>query len=156
MSLEHVENYFKEFNRLEDIRVFDQSTATVTLAAEALGTEEKRIAKTLAFKGKEGAILIVAAGDTKTDNRKFKDQFGVKATMLPLEEVSAITGHPVGGVCPFALKEPIPIYLDVSLKRFETVFPACGSPNSAIKLTISELELYANSNDWVDVCKGWL
>ena len=137
------------------IHEFDSSSATVALAAEALGTEPARIAKTLSFVNGDTCILIVAAGDAKIDNRKFKDFFGRKATMLAPDEVLRLTGHAVGGVCPFAVNPGVKIYLDASLRRFETVFPACGSSNSAIELTISELEQYSRFDAWVDVCKGW-
>ncbi len=131
------------------------SSATVELAAEALNCEPQRIAKTLSFMVDGHAVLVVAAGDVKIDNSKYKAQFGTKAKMLSPEEAEALVGHAVGGVCPFAVNEGVPVYLDVSLKRFETVFPACGSSNSAIELTISELETYSGYVEWVDVCKGY-
>ena len=125
------------------------------LAAAALRLEPQRIAKTLSFMVENEAVLIVAAGDAKIDNPKYKAKFGKKAKMLSLDEVETLVGHAVGGVCPFAVKEGVKVYLDVSLKRFDTVFPACGSPNSAIDLTISELEEYSGYVEWVDVCKGY-
>ncbi len=131
------------------------SSATVELAAEALHCEPQRIAKTLSFMVDGHAVLVVAAGDAKIDNSKYKAQFGTKAKMLSPEEAESLVGHAVGGVCPFAVNEGVPVYLDVSLKRFETVFPACGSSNSAIELTISELETYSGYVEWVDVCKGY-
>lgn len=139
----------------ERIQEFDVSSATVELAAAALHCEPQRIAKTLSFMAGERAVLIVAAGDTKIDNAKYKAKFGKKAKMLTPEEVETLVGHAVGGVCPFAVNEGTEVYLDVSLKRFETVFPACGSSNSAIELTIPELERYSGYTGWVDVCKGY-
>lgn len=139
----------------ERIQEFDVSSATVELAAAALHCEPQRIAKTLSFMAGERAVLIVAAGDTKIDNAKYKAKFGKKAKMLTPEEVKTLVGHAVGGVCPFAVNEGTEVYLDVSLKRFETVFPACGSSNSAIELTIPELEQYSGYTGWVDVCKGY-
>lgn len=156
MGIESVRSYFKALGREEDIREFSVSSATVALAAEALGVEPERIAKTISIKSKDGGpIIVVAAGDASIDNRKFKDKFSIKASMLKYEEVEPLTGHPVGGVCPFALKDNPPVYLDVSLKRFATVFPACGSANSAIELTVDELENLVNEPEWVDVCKNW-
>lgn len=141
---------------MEDrIQEFDVSSATVELAAEALHCEPCRIAKTLSFMAKEQPVLIVTAGDAKIDNPKYKAQFGTKAKMLTYEEVESLTGHAVGGVCPFAVNDGLTIYLDESLKRFQTVFPACGSSNSAIELTIEELEKYSGYTAWIDVCKGW-
>ena len=131
------------------------SSATVELAAQALGVEGKRIAKTLSFLVGDQCVLIVAAGDAKVDNAKFKAQFHTKAKMLPHDQVPEYVGHAVGGVCPFAVKEGVAVYLDESLRRFETVFPACGSSNSAIELTIPELMAYADTDAWIDVCKGW-
>lgn len=137
------------------IQVFDVSSATVELAALAVGCEPAKIAKTLSFLVNEKAVLIVAAGDAKIDNRKYKDMFGTKAKMLSQEEVTELVGHAVGGVCPFGVKEGVKTYLDESLKRFDYVYPACGSANSAVKLTVGELELAAGALQWVDVCKGW-
>ena len=134
---------------------FPVSSATVELAAQALGCEPGRIAKTLSFLVGARAVLIVAAGDAKVDNHKYKAQFGVKAKMLSADEVTDLVGHAVGGVCPFAVNEGVTVYLDESLKRFDTVYPACGSSNSAIELTIPELEQYSGFAGWIDVCKGW-
>ena len=139
----------------ERVREFDVSSATVELAAQALGCEPCRIAKTLSFLVDGAPVLIVAAGDAKIDNPKFKSQFATKAKMLTPEQAVELVGHAVGGVCPFAVKPGVRVYLDESLKRFATVFPACGSSNSAIELTPDELERYASPVSWVDVCKGW-
>ena len=153
MSIERVREYFKTLGIENRIKEFDVSSATVALAAEALNCEPCRIAKTLSFLVGDRAILIVAAGDTKIDNPKYKAQFGAKAKMLTPDQVVELIGHAVGGVCPFAVKDGIKVYLDNSLKRFETVFPACGSSNSAIELTLEELEKYSGYTDWIDVCK---
>ena len=153
MSIEKVRTYFRQYGMEERMQEFEVSSATVALAAEALHCAPQRIAKTLSFMVEGNAILIVAAGDVKIDNAKYKKQFGTKAKMLSYEEVPEMVGHEVGGVCPFAVKEGVKVYLDESLRRFETVFPACGSSNSAIELTISELEKYAGEDGWVDVCK---
>lgn len=153
MSIEKVKEYFKQFNRENDILELGQSSATVALAAEALNVIPARIAKTLSFKSDEGCILVVTAGDTKIDNQKFKAYFGFKAKMLTPEEAIECTGHAVGGVCPFALNDNVKVFCDVSMKRFETVFPACGSGNSAIELTCNELEKFSNCTAWIDVCK---
>ncbi|MGC4377505.1 YbaK/EbsC family protein [Fictibacillus sp. Mic-4] len=156
MSIEKVKAHFKQFNRENDVMEFDTSSATVEQAAETIGVIPARIAKTLSFRGEDDkAILIVAAGDAKIDNKKFRNTFGFKARMLTPDEVLEQTGHAIGGVCPFGLKNELEVYLDVSLKRFKTVFPACGSSNSAIELTIDELVQYSFSSEWVDVCKGW-
>lgn len=155
MAIESVRQYLKQWNADQEIKEFDASSATVELAAQALGCEGKRIAKTLSFELKETCILIVAAGDAKVDNAKYKAEFGAKARMLTAQEVEEKTGHAVGGVCPFAVKAGVTVYLDKSLKRFDTVFPACGSSNSAIELTIPRLEEYSGYKKWVDVCKGW-
>lgn len=155
MAIEKVKAYFGKYGMEERIQEFDVSSATVELAAAALHCEPQRIAKTLSFMAGERAVLIVAAGDTKIDNAKYKAKFGKKAKMLTSEEVETLVGHAVGGVCPFAVNEGTEVYLDVSLKRFETVFPACGSSNSAIELTIPELEQYSGYTGWVDVCKGY-
>ena len=155
MSIENVKLFFKQYGMESRIREFTVSSATVALAAEALHCEPCRIAKTLSFKVNNSPILIVTAGDAKIDNAKYKAQFGVKAKMLSPEEVSELVGHSVGGVCPFAVNEGVAVYLDQSLRRFQTVFPACGSSNSAIGLTIEELETYSGTGEWVDVCKGW-
>lgn len=155
MAIEKVKEYFKKFGMENRVQEFEVSSATVELAAEALHCEPCRIAKTLSFMVNESPVLIVAAGDTKIDNARYKAQFATKAKMLAYEEVEGLVGHAVGGVCPFAVKEGLPVYLDESLKRFQTVFPACGSSNSAIELTIAELEKYSAATGWVDVCKGW-
>ncbi len=155
MAIERVKTYFKQYGMEEKIREFDVSSATVELAAQALSCESARIAKTLSFMVDGHAILIVAAGDVKIDNHKYKEQFHAKAKMLSPEEAETLVGHAIGGVCPFAVNEGVTVYLDESLKRFETVFPACGSSNSAIELTIPELEKYATPVQWVDVCKGY-
>lgn len=155
MSVEIVKNYFKENNIEKEILEFPVSSATVELAAQAAGVEPARIAKTLSFytKEKDAAILIVTAGDMKIDNSKFKHYFGMKAKMLSADDVEPLTGHAIGGVCPFGNPESTAVYLDVSLKRFETVFPAAGSGNSAVELTCGELETAAKAKDWIDVCK---
>ncbi|MBQ4347544.1 MAG: YbaK/EbsC family protein [Firmicutes bacterium] len=153
MSIERVREYFRALGEEHRILEFDVSSATVELAAQAVGCEGARIAKTLSFKSGEGAMLIVAAGDARIDNSKFKAQFGFKAKMLAPDEVQSLTGHAVGGVCPFALNEGVKVYLDESLKRFETVYPACGSSNSAIELTTDELERFSGSSEWIAVCK---
>ncbi|MDU4961350.1 MAG: YbaK/EbsC family protein [Sporomusaceae bacterium] len=154
MAIEAVREYFRQFGRDQDIREFSESSATVELAACALRVEPARIAKSLSFQSGSGCILLVTAGDCRVDNNKFKQTFGCKAKMLPPDAVLAFTGHAVGGVCPFAISNAgVAIYADVSLKRFQTVFPACGSSNSAIELTCDELYRYSQSLGWVDVCK---
>lgn len=155
MAIERVRAYFREQGMEERIQEFDTSSATVELAAAALHCEPQRIAKTLSFMVDGQAMLVVAAGDAKIDNSKYKAQFGTKARMLSPEEVEELVGHAVGGVCPFAVNEGVDVYLDISLKRFETIFPACGSSNSAIELTIPELEEHSGYREWVDVCKGY-
>lgn len=155
MAIEKVKAYFKELGIEDRVLEFNVSSATVDLAAQALGCEGCRIAKTISFMVEDSAVLIVCAGDAKIDNAKYKVKFGVKAKMLTPDEAVSLVGHAVGGVCPFAVNDGVEIYLDISLKRFETVFPACGSSNSAIELTISELEKYSSYKEWVDVCKGW-
>ena len=155
MSIEKVKAYFAQYGMEDRVLEFPVSSATVELAAQALNCEPRRIAKTLSFRVGEQAILVVAAGDARVDNAKYKNRFGVKAKMLSREEAAEMIGHAVGGVCPFAVKEGVAVYLDESLKRFPTVFPAAGSSNSAIELTIAELETYSRFTDWVDVCKGW-
>ncbi len=156
MSLESVKAHLEQWNRQNDVMEFETTSATVDQAAEAIGVTPARIAKTLSFRAEEDqAILIVAAGDTKIDNKKFRHLFNFKARMLSPEEVLAQTGHAVGGVCPFGLANDLKVYLDISLKRFDTVFPACGSTNSAIELTCDELYEYSSAITWVDVCKGW-
>ena len=153
MSIERVRAYFATLGIEGRIRELEASSATVELAAQALGCEGCRIAKTLSFMTADGPILVVAAGDVRIDNAKYKATFGMKAKMLSHEEAATLIGHAVGGVCPFAVNEGVRVYLDESLKRFETVFPACGSGNSAIELTIPELERYSGFAAWVDVCK---
>lgn len=156
MAIEKVREYLKQFNAADRIVEFTTSSATVELAAEAVGCIPARIAKSLAFQGEDKVIMVVMAGDAKVDNAKYKHTFGFKARMLPLEEAESKVGHAVGGVCPFALNDGVEVYLDDSLKRFETVYPACGSANSAIEATIAQLEEYSqNFIAWVDVAKGW-
>jgi len=155
MAIEKVKAYFEQFGLAERIREFEVSSATVELAAAALQCEPQRIAKTLSFMVDGRPILIMAAGDAKIDNPKYKAQFGTKARMLTPDEAVNLIGHAVGGICPFALNEGVTVYLDRSLQRFETVFPACGSGNSAIELTIPELERYSTYTAWIDICKGW-
>lgn len=155
MSIEKVRSYFQTLGIADRIREFGVSSATVDLAAQAVGVEGKRIAKTLSFLLADACILIVAAGDARVDNKKYKERFGAKAKMLAHDDVPEYIGHAVGGVCPFAVKEGVKVYLDESLKRFTTVFPAAGSANSAIELTIPELEEYSHFDGWVDVCKDW-
>lgn len=155
MSIEKVRSYFAAFGMEGRILEFPVSSATVELAAQALNTDGCRIVKTLSFRVQDSAILICAAGDAKVDNAKYKARFGVKAKMLSHEEAADMIGHAVGGVCPFAVNEGVQVYLDESIKRFATVFPAAGSSNSAIELTIPEMEAYSGYTAWVDVCKGW-
>jgi prolyl-tRNA editing enzyme YbaK/EbsC (Cys-tRNA(Pro) deacylase) len=151
MAIDKVRKYFKKYKIDNKIIEFDESSATVELAAKALHTEGKRIAKTMSFRLKDRFILIILAGDARISNSKYKAFFHEKAHMLKYDEVEEIIGHPPGGVCPFAINDGIDVYLDESLKRFETVFPACGSTNSAIELTIKELENYSNYKEWIDV-----
>ena len=155
MSIEKVRAYFDTLGIADRIQEFPVSSATVELAAQALGVAPARIAKTLSFKLEERTVLVVAAGDAKIDNTKYKAAFGGKAKMLTPEEAVERVGHAVGGVCPFAVNDGVEVYLDESLRRFDTVFPAAGSSNSAIELTCDELARYAKSDKWVDVCKGW-
>lgn len=155
MAIEKVKAYFNQYGMVDKVLEFAESSATVELAAKALQCEPERIAKTLSFHVGEQVTLVVTAGDAKIDNRKYKEYFGVKAKMLSFDEAEPLIGHAVGGVCPFAVNDGVEIYLDVSLKRFDTVYPACGSANSAIKLTIPELETYSKLAAWVDVCKSW-
>ena len=155
MAIEAVKEYFSQFGMADRVEEFDVSSATVELAAQALGCEPRRIAKTLSFLVDGHAVLIVAAGDAKIDNPKYKAQFGTKAKMLTPDEVKTLVGHAIGGVCPFGVNEGVTVYLDESLKRFSTVFPACGSSNSAIELSIPELEKYSGYISWIDVCKNW-
>lgn len=157
MSIELVRNYFYSLGRDQDILEFPISSATVELAAQAVGVIPARIAKSLSFLTPEGCVLIITAGDAKVDNSKYKHFFGVKAKMLTPEQVINYTGHAIGGVCPFGIiRDDVTTYLDASLQRFDTVFPAAGSSNSAIELTCEELEQYAyHCQGWIDICKGW-
>ena len=155
MSIEKVKAYFAQFGMEDRVLEFPVSSATVELAAQALHCEPCRIAKTLSFAVGDTPVLIVAAGDARIDNHKYKARFATKAKMLTPEQAAQRIGHAVGGVCPFAVQPGVEVYLDASLKRFDTVFPACGSSNSAIELTIPELEQYSGYKDWVDVCKDW-
>ena len=155
MAFDRAKAHLEKYGFGDRIQEFDVSSATVELAAAALGVEGKRIAKTLSFMVNEKPILIVAAGDARIANPKYKAKFGTKAAMLSFEDAEKLIGHAVGGVCPFAVNEEVTVYLDESLKRFETVFPACGSSNSAIELSIPELEKYSGFSEWVDVCKDW-
>ncbi len=153
MSIEKGRAYFRSLGIEDRVREFDVSSATVELAAQAVGVEGARIAKTLSFRTADGCMLILTAGDARIENHKFKETFHCKAKMLTADEVLALVGHPVGGVCPFGCNEGIPVYLDNSLKRFETVFPAVGSANSAIELNLDELYRYSKAISWIDVCK---
>ena len=153
MAIEKVREFFAQYGMEDRILEFEVSSATVELAAKAVGVEGQRIAKTLSFLVKEEPVLIVVAGDGRIDNKKFKEFFHQKAKMLTYEQVDELIGHSVGGVCPFAINEGVKVYLDESLKRFDTVFPACGSSNSAIELNMQELEKYSGSLGWIDVCK---
>ncbi len=157
MSVQIVREYLSAFGKGDSILEFDMSSATVELAAQAVGAAPARIAKTLSFQNRagDGCMLVVMAGDAKADNRKFKDQFGFKARMLAHEDALSFTGHAVGGVCPFALPEGVPVYLDVSMRRFDIIYPAAGSANSAVPMSCEELERCARAAAWVDVCKGW-
>ena len=155
MPIETVKTYLAQFGLEDRVQEFETSSATVELAAQTVGCEPARIAKTLSFLVDGAAILIVTAGDARIDNPKYKARFGTKAKMLTPDQAVELVGHAVGGVCPFAVHEGVKVYLDVSLKRFETVFPACGSANSAIELTCDELERCSQCEEWVDVCKGW-
>ena len=150
MAIDKVNAYFKEFGIENKVMELENSSAAVELAAAALGTAPERIAKTLSFLVDDNPILIVAAGDARVDNKKYRTFFGAKAKMIPSEDVERLIGHAIGGVCPFAINEGVKVYLDESLKRFETVFTACGSSNSAIELTMNELEKYSNSSNWID------
>jgi len=153
MSIEKGREYLKQFGIEDHVREFSVSSATVELAAQALGVEGARIAKTLSFKNGESCLLIVAAGDARIDNHKFKEKFHMKASMPTPDEVLRLVGHPVGGVCPFGVNDGVEVYIDESVKRFTTVFPAVGSGNSAIELTPEELFKYSKALEWVDVCK---
>lgn len=153
MAIERVKQYFRQYGMEERIIELEESSATVELAAQALGCEPARIAKSLSFIVEEKPVLVICAGDVKVDNAKYKAKFATKAKMLSAQQAETLIGHAVGGVCPFAVNEGVTVYLDESLKRFTTVFPACGSGNSAIELTIPELEQYSGYTEWVDVCK---
>ncbi|WP_339313705.1 YbaK/EbsC family protein [Paenibacillus sp. FSL M7-0896] len=155
MAIEKVKDFFKQYGMDSQIKEFEVSSATVDLAASALGCEPERIAKTLSFMVNGQAVLVVAAGDAKVDNKKFKEYFKTKAKMLSPDEAIDRVGHAIGGVCPFAIKNDVSVYLDISLKRFKTIYPACGSSNSALELTIKQLEQYSSYSVWIDVCKGW-
>ena len=155
MAIEKVRKYFEQYGIEQKILEFDTSSATVELAAMAVGCESKRIAKTMSFLVENNPILIVLAGDAKVSNPKYKEIFQTKAKMIPTDQVEDLIGHNIGGVCPFAIHEGVVVYLDVSLKRFDTVFPAAGSENSAIELSLEELMRYSNAVDWVDVSKDW-
>ncbi|MDR0666955.1 MAG: YbaK/EbsC family protein [Campylobacteraceae bacterium] len=155
MALDKVKEFFRQFGLEDKIIELSASSATVELAAKALGCEGRRIAKTLSLKLDGKPILIVTAGDAKIDNAKYRAEFGMKARMLSPDEVLANIGHEIGGVCPFGIDEDIDVYLDISLKRFESVYPACGSTNSAIKLNVGDMEKYVRNKKWVDVCKDW-
>ena len=156
MSIEKGKAYLSRFGIEDRVREFDVSSATVELAAQALGVKGQRIAKSLSFKVGDEAILVIAAGDAKVDNKKYKAEFATKAKMLNPDEVVEYIGHAIGGVCPFAIaNDGVKVFLDVSMKRFSTVFPACGSSNSAIELTCDEMEKYSHCEKWVDVCKAY-
>ena len=155
MSVEKATVHLKEFGLEDRIMLFDVSSATVADAAKAIGCKEAEIAKSLSFLVEEAPVLIVAAGDAKVDNGKFKARFHTKAKMLPFDSVEPLIGHGVGGVCPFGVKEGVKVFLDVSLKRFDIVYPACGSAASAVKLTLEELEKASLAAEWIDVCKGY-
>lgn len=154
MSIEKVREYLKKYGKEHNILEFSESSATVELAAKAAGVIPARIVKTLSFKSENGCILICAAGDTKIDNKKFKDYFSIKAKMLTPEEVVEFTGHAIGGVCPFGIDNShVQVFCDESIRRFETVFPAAGSSNSAVELSPEELYQISRSTSWIDVCK---
>lgn len=155
MSIEKVRTYFAQWGMADRVQELSQSSATVEEAAAALHTEGKRIAKSMSFLVDGKAILIIFAGDARVDNHKFKEKFHKKASMIKHDDVERLIGHPVGGVCPFAINPGVDVYLDESLKRFDTVFPACGSANSAIELTLEELNTYSHAKEWIDVSKGW-
>ena len=152
MSIERVRNYFEEIGMGERVHEFTQTTATVEEAALALGCEPELIAKTMSFIQNDNPVIIVTAGDAKIDNKKYKAHFSQKAKMIPREQVEELIGHAPGGVCPFAIDSSIPVYLDVSLQRFETVYPAAGNSQSAVELSIAELEKTSHSLGWIDVC----
>lgn len=153
MSLEKAKAYLKKYNLDKNVLEFSESSATVSDAAKAIGCEEKEIGKTLSFLIGDEPILVLVAGDSKIDNKKFKECFNIKAKMIPFDDVEKYIGHAPGGVCPFGIKDGVKVYLDESLKRMEIIYPACGSSKSAVKLTIKELEECSNYEKWVDVCK---
>ena len=155
MSIERVLTYFEKQGLKDRVKIFDQSSATVELAALAVGCEPAHIAKTMSFLVGDDAILIVTAGDARVDNKKFKSAFHQKPKMIPWDDVEGYIGHAPGGVCPFEIKEGVETYLDISLKRFETVYPAAGSANSAVALSVDELKKHSRCVSWVDVCKNW-
>lgn len=155
MSMDRAREHLIQYGLEDKIRVFEVSSATVALAAQALGCAEQRIAKTLSFDQNGDCVLVVAAGDAKVDNQRYKATFDCKARMLPADQVEQKIGHGVGGVCPFGVKEGVLVWLDESLRRFETVYPACGTASSAVELTLPELETASGCLGWVDVCKGW-
>lgn len=155
MSIKKVRDYFEKYGVSDRVLEFDLSSETVELAALAIGCEQKHIAKTMSFMINEKPILVVMAGDAKISNPKYKEKFLTKAKMIASDDVENLIGHNVGGVCPFAINKGVEVYLDISLRRFETVFPAAGSGNSAIELSIDELENYSNYKEWIDVCKDW-
>ena len=155
LSLQKVKRYFEQYGMEDRVMEFDSSSETVELAAIAIGCEPKQIAKTMSFIVNDEPVLVVMAGDAKIANPKYKEKFSTKAKMIAFEDVGNLIGHDVGGVCPFAINDGVTVYLDISLKRFETVFPAAGSGNSAIGLRIDELEKYSNYKEWVDICKDW-
>lgn len=155
MSLDRAKAHLEQFGLAGRIQLFSVSSATVELAAQAVGCEGARIAKTLSFQLPDGPVLILAAGDARIDNSKFKAAFHTKAKMLPHDDVEALVGHGVGGVCPFGVNEGVPVWLDESLRRFDVVYPAAGTDNSAVRLTLEELERASLAQGWVDVCKGW-
>ncbi|MPW24318.1 YbaK/EbsC family protein [Alkalibaculum sp. M08DMB] len=153
MSIEEVRGFLQQYGKAKDILEMNDSTATVELAAQALGIEPARIAKSISLQDGDSGMIVVVAGDAKIDNKKFKEEFGFKAKMLTPKDTLSITGHPVGGVCPFALPKNVKVFLDESMKRFATMYPACGSHNSAIEVTLIELEQYSQSRKWIDVSK---
>ena len=155
MAIEKVREYFSQSGLADRILEFDVSSETVELAAQAIGCEEKQIAKSMSFLLHDQAILVVTSGDARISNPKFKEQFNTKAKMIPQDQVENLIGHDVGGVCPFGIHEDVAVYLDISLKRFDTVFPAAGSSNSVIELSLDELEQYSGATAWIDVCKDW-
>ena len=155
MSIERARKYFSDMGIEDRVREFEVSSATVEKAAEAVGCQPMRIAKSLSFMIKGVPTIVVVAGEARIDNRKFKDEFSAKAKMIDPNELEELVGHEMGGICPFGIKDGVDVFLDISLKLFETVFPACGSDNSAIELSIEEMEKYSNYIKWVDVCKNW-